>query len=81
VETFVLNIPFRDRPSILQREHIVNNISILGINISLLVIELPEKKGSYLAIFERVEGKLLCLIFNLEAGRQSYRVITLQKIF
>jgi hypothetical protein len=53
----------------------------LGINISLWVIELAEKKGSYMAVFERVEGKLLCFIFNLEAGRQSYREIALQKIF
>jgi hypothetical protein len=51
----------------------------LGINISLRVIELPEKKGSYSAIFELVEGKLLFIIFNMEAGRQSYRKIALQK--
>jgi hypothetical protein len=51
----------------------------LGINISLRVIELPEKKGSYSAIFELVEGKLLFIIFNMEAGRQSYRKIAWQK--
>jgi hypothetical protein len=42
---------------------------------------LPEKRGSYSVVFERVEKKLLCSIFNLEAGRQSYREIALQKIF
>jgi hypothetical protein len=30
------------------------------------------KKGAYQAVFERVEGKLLCLIFNLEAGLQTF---------
>jgi hypothetical protein len=31
-----------------------------------------------LAVFEAVEGKLMCLIFNLESDRQSYRKITFQ---
>jgi hypothetical protein len=30
------------------------------------------EQGSYFAVFEIIEGKLLCLIFNFEAGRQSY---------
>jgi hypothetical protein len=77
----VLNIQFGRRPSILQRDYIANNISVYGINILLWVIELPEKNGSSLSVFERVEGKLLCLIFNLDAGSQSYREITLQKVF
>jgi hypothetical protein len=38
---------------------IFNVEAVLGINISLRVIELHEKKGSYSAIFERVEGKLM----------------------
>jgi hypothetical protein len=92
----VLNIQYGGRPSILHRDYITKKISVSGINISLWVIELPEKKGSYSAVFERVEGKMLCLIFNLKAGtiisrstldvtfdmgRQSYREIALQKIF
>jgi hypothetical protein len=32
-----------------------------------------KKKFSFSAIFEGVEGKLICLIFELEFGRQSYR--------
>jgi hypothetical protein len=51
------------------------------INISLWVIELPGKKGSNSAVFERVEGKLLCVIFDLEAVPQSCREITLKRIF
>jgi hypothetical protein len=50
----VLNIQFRGRPSKLQKDCIAKNISV-----SLRVIYLPEKKGSYLAVFEIVEGKLL----------------------
>jgi hypothetical protein len=34
-----------------------------------------KKKGSYSAVFVAVENKLLFLIFNLEANRQSYREI------
>jgi hypothetical protein len=34
---------------------------------------LPKKKGCYSAVFKGVEGKLLCLIFNLEVSHQSYR--------
>jgi hypothetical protein len=56
----------------------LNNL-VVGINISLRVIELLKKNGSYSAIFKRVEGKLLFLKTNLETGRQSYRKIALQK--
>jgi hypothetical protein len=73
----VLNIQFGHRPSILQRDCIAKNISDWGVNILLWVIELPEKKGSYSAIFERVDGKFLCRIFDLKAGSQSYREIAL----
>jgi hypothetical protein len=52
----------------------LNNL-VVGINISLRVIELLKKNGSYSAIFKRVEGKLLFLKTNLETGRQSYRKI------
>jgi hypothetical protein len=62
------------------QSYLENNISLWGINLSLRVIQLREKKGSYSDIFEGNEGKLLCLIFNLEAGSQSYREIALQKI-
>jgi hypothetical protein len=72
----VLNIQFGSRPLILQIDYITKDKIVWGINISLWVIELPEKKGSYSAVFERVEGKLLYLIFNLEPCRQSYRKIT-----
>jgi hypothetical protein len=73
----VLNIQFGRRQSILQRDYIAKNISVLGLNILLWVIELPEKKGSSSAVFGRVDGKFLCLIFNLKAGSQSYREIAL----
>jgi hypothetical protein len=53
----VPNIRFEGRQSILQRDCIVKNISVWGLNILLWVIELPEKKGSYSAIFRRVDGK------------------------
>jgi hypothetical protein len=73
----VLNIQFGRRQSILQRDYIAKNISVWGLNILLWVIELPEKKGSFSAIFEGVDGKFLCRIFNLKAGSQSYREIAL----
>jgi hypothetical protein len=77
----MLNIQFGGRPSILQRDYIEKNILVPGINISFWVIELPGKKGSNSAVFERVEGKLLCIIFDLEAVPQSCREITLKRIF
>jgi hypothetical protein len=54
---------------------------VWGINISLRVIDLRKKKGSYLAVFKAVMEKILCLIFNLGAGRQSYRKIASRKIY
>jgi hypothetical protein len=51
---------------------------IWGINISLQVIELRKKKGSYSAVFKAVERKLWCFKFNLEDGLQSYREIAIQ---
>jgi hypothetical protein len=39
------------------------------------------KKGSYSAVFKAVEGKILCLKFNLGAGCQSYRKIASRKIY
>jgi hypothetical protein len=47
----------------------------LGINLSLRVIELPEKKGSYSAVFERGEGKIYVL--NIQFAGE----IALEKIF
>jgi hypothetical protein len=44
--------------------------SVWGINISLQVIKLRKKKGSYSDIFEAVAD----LKFNLEIGRQFYRL-------
>jgi hypothetical protein len=44
--------------SILQGNWTKENISVWGINISLRVIELLQKKGSYSAIFEGVDRKL-----------------------
>jgi hypothetical protein len=35
-------------------------LTVLDINISLRVIELSKKKGSYSAVFEAFKGKLLC---------------------
>jgi hypothetical protein len=67
--------------SILPGDCITKNISIGGINISLRVIELRKKNGFYLAIYKRVERKLLCLQIYLETGRQSNREIALQNIF
>jgi hypothetical protein len=54
--------------------------SVWGINISLWVLELRKKKGSYWADFEAVEGKLMCLKFNLEASLQSNRKIASTKL-
>jgi hypothetical protein len=77
----MLNFQFGGRPSILQRDNIKKNISVSSINISLWVIELPGKKGFHSAVFERVEGTLLCLIFNWETVPQSKRQIILRRIF
>jgi hypothetical protein len=53
-ETFVLNIQFGGRPSILQGVCIMKNILVTGISLSLRVIELHKKNGSDSAIFETV---------------------------
>jgi hypothetical protein len=42
---------------------------------------LREKKGSYRADLKAVDGNLVYLKFNLEAGRQSYREIASGKIY
>jgi hypothetical protein len=70
-------------PSILQEDCIQKNISVWGINISLRVIDLRKKKGSYSAsaVFKAVEEKILGLKFNLRAGCQSYRKIASRKIY
>jgi hypothetical protein len=75
VETFVFKIQSEWRPSILQGDCNHQNILSRALNISLWVIELRKKKGSYSSVFKTVEGKLLCLKFNLNGGRQSYWVI------
>jgi hypothetical protein len=67
------------RPSILQEDCIQKNISVLGINISLRVIDLRERRVPIRAVFKAVEGKILCLKFNHGAGRQSYRKIASRK--
>jgi hypothetical protein len=77
----VPNIRFGDRPSIPERNCIAKKNSGWGVSISLRVIQLQEKNDFSSAVFERVEGNILCLKFDLEAGRQSYREIELQKIF
>jgi hypothetical protein len=78
----MLKIQSWSRPSILQEDCIQKNISVWGINISLRVIDLcKKKKGSYLAVFKAVEGKILCLKFNIGAGHQSYRKIASRKIY
>jgi hypothetical protein len=59
METLVLNIQSSDQRSIVQKERGQKNISFWGINISLRVIELRKKKGSYSAGFKAVEEKLL----------------------
>jgi hypothetical protein len=64
----VVKIQSGSLPSILQGECIPKKISFSAINISLWVIELRKKNGSYSVIFKAIEGKLLCLKFNLEAG-------------
>jgi hypothetical protein len=78
----VLNIQFGGRPSILQKDYIAKNISVSGVNISRRVIELAEKKGSHLVVFRELRGNF-CAQYSicLEAARQSYREIALQKIF
>jgi hypothetical protein len=75
----VLEIQSRGQPLIQQEDCIQKNISVWGINIWLWVLELRKKKGSYWAVFEAVEGKLLCLKFNLEASLQSNKEDCIQK--
>jgi hypothetical protein len=77
----MLKIPSWGRPSILQEDCIQKNISVWSINISLRVIELQTKKGSYSAVFKAVEGKILCSKFNLGASRLSYKKIASRKIY
>jgi hypothetical protein len=77
----MLKIQSWDRLSILQEDCIQKNISFWSINISLWVIDLRKKKGSYSSVFKAVEEKILCLKFNLGAGRQSYRKITSINIY
>jgi hypothetical protein len=77
----MLKIQSWGRLSILQEDCIQKNISVWGINISLWLIDLGEKKGSYSAVFKAVEEKILCLKFNLGAGCQSYRKIASRKIY
>jgi hypothetical protein len=77
----MLKIQSWGRLSILQEDCIQKNISVWGINISLGLIDLREKKDSYSAVFKAVMGKMLCLKFNLGAGRQSYKKIASRKIY
>jgi hypothetical protein len=67
-ETFVLNIQFEGRPSILKGVCITKSISFTGMNLWLLVIELHKKNGSNSAIFETVRETFV-LNIQLE-GRQ-----------
>jgi hypothetical protein len=74
-ETFRLKIQSGGRASKIQGDCIAINFLVWGIIILLRVIELRKKKGSYFPVFKGVEGKLLGLKFNPEAGRQSYSKI------
>jgi hypothetical protein len=69
-EAFGLKIQSRGRTSIIQGDCITIIFLVWGIIILLRVIELRKKKGSYFPVFKGVEGKLLGLKFNPEAGRQ-----------
>jgi hypothetical protein len=71
----VLKIP----SLILQGDCIKKKISVLGKNMSLRVIELLKKRGSYSAVFKAVKQKLLCLEFHLEASCKSNREIATRK--
>jgi hypothetical protein len=63
-------IQSRGRPSILQEDCIQKNVSVWGINISLRVIDLRKKKGSYSAVFISSYGKNIML--NIQSwGRPS----------
>jgi hypothetical protein len=77
----VLKIQSGGWSTVLQRYFTQKNISVQGINISLRVIELQKKKGSYSSVLESFEGKALCLKFNLEDGQQFYREISPRKIY
>jgi hypothetical protein len=77
----MLKIQSWGQPSILQEDCIQKNISVYGINISLLLIDLRKKKGSYSAVVRAVEAKILCLKFNLGASRQSDKKIASRKIY
>jgi hypothetical protein len=57
------------------------NMAVRGINISLRVIELRNKKGTYSAVFKAVQGKLLCFKFNMDTCHHFYNEFTSQKIF
>jgi hypothetical protein len=77
----VLKIQSGGWSAVLQRDFTQKNISVRSINISLWVIELRKKKGSYLSGLELFEEKLLSLKFNLEDGRQFYKEISSRKIY
>jgi hypothetical protein len=55
-----LKIQSRGRQTFRQEDCIQKNISVWGINISLRVIELRKKNGSYKSVLESFKGKLLC---------------------
>jgi hypothetical protein len=63
------------------RFHPETYIIVSGMNILLWVSALRKKKGSNLAFFEAVEGRLFCSKFNLEAGLKSYKEIAPRKIY
>jgi hypothetical protein len=77
----VLKIQSGGWSTVLQRDFTQKNISVGGINISLWVIELRKKNGSYSSVLESFEGKSFCLKFNLEDGQQFYRDISPRKIY
>jgi hypothetical protein len=61
------------------REIALKKIYCLGHKHLALGDRVTEKKGSDSVVFKVVEGKLLCLKFNLEASCQSYWDISLGK--
>jgi hypothetical protein len=74
----VLKIQSGWYPSILQGD-CIKKIYCLWHKHLALGDRVTEKKGSDSVVFKVVEGKLLCLKFNLEASCQSYWDISLGK--
>jgi hypothetical protein len=79
--TFVLLFIWRQAVNPTEKLHNEKYFSLGHKHLAPGNITARKKKSSYLAVLLGVTGTLLCSIFNLKAGRQSYRDIALKKYF